>query len=201
MNGTSTNFHVVARRLRELPAGLRPVLVRAMRAGMEQIRSLAQKEYLTGPRPQRLGVVSGALRSRLAVEVKDDGQEIVGRIGSNLPYARRHEFGHRGIEQVKAHTRVVGITTPKGFALSQEKKLALRGAIREEGGKLVGFKRGLKTVARGLKGGSANVVFVKAHTRTANTPARPFLRPAIARCVPQLVRDIHQALARALASS
>lgn len=56
----------------------------------------AKRDYLSGPRPERLGVVTGFLRSSVAhkTKVEDDTVSVV--IGSHMFYAPYHEFGtHR----------------------------------------------------------------------------------------------------------
>jgi phage gpG-like protein len=66
-----------------------------------------KKDYLSGPRPERLGVRTGRLRSSIAARVSVQGQDIVIQVGTNVEYAATHEFGFRGIVNVPAHDRVV----------------------------------------------------------------------------------------------
>lgn len=67
------------------------------RAGMQEavllVASTAKQGYLSGPRPGRLGVVTGRLRSSIATEVKGSGAVLQGIVGSNVKYARIHELG------------------------------------------------------------------------------------------------------------
>lgn len=52
-----------------------------------------KKDYLTGPRPGKLGVGTGRLRSsiRFQAVAKDDQMTVT--FGSDVPYAAIHEFG------------------------------------------------------------------------------------------------------------
>ena len=63
-------------------SGLEKTMLRALLT----IRSHAKENYLTGPRPQKLGVVTGALRSSLDVSVEHSGGELLGKIGTNKWY-------------------------------------------------------------------------------------------------------------------
>ena len=67
----------------------------------------AKKDYLSGPRPERLGVVSGRLRSSIASEVREDGQGLEVVVGTNVKYAAMHELGFTGMVNVPAHLRVI----------------------------------------------------------------------------------------------
>jgi phage gpG-like protein len=53
----------------------------------------SQKNRLSGPRPNILGVVTGRLRSSISVSrsIKKDEYKIL--IGTNVEYARKHELG------------------------------------------------------------------------------------------------------------
>ena len=57
------------------------------------VKGESQANYLTGPRPQRLGVVTGRLRSSLLVDTERDGHTVRGTMGTDVYYARKHEFG------------------------------------------------------------------------------------------------------------
>lgn len=55
----------------------------------QEVASRSVEDYLSGPRPDKLGRVSGDLAR--SVNYKVSGNRVV--IGSNLPYAGIHEFG------------------------------------------------------------------------------------------------------------
>lgn len=119
---------------------------KALTAGASFLQGWIVENRLTGPRPTYLGVVSGRLRSSIAIFnlVSDKGQRVI-RVGTNVEYAARHEYGFEGIESVRSHTR--------------RKRQRVR---------LFGRTKTLDT----------RDVFVRPFTRIANTPAKPFLRPA-----------------------
>ena len=70
-----------------------PTVEDAVRLGMIRARNTAMKDYLTGPRPAKLGVRSGRLRSSIFWFVNRRANQIVGTIGTNVVYAPIHEFG------------------------------------------------------------------------------------------------------------
>lgn len=102
------NFPIVLKGLGEL----RPKLIiageRGLRRGLEFTRTVVQREFLSGPRPGRLDVRTTRLRQSIAIDVKSSHRGVVGRIGSNVRYAAFHEFGFRGQQQVRSHTRALG---------------------------------------------------------------------------------------------
>ena len=57
------------------------------------LQAWSQKNRLSGPRPNILGVVSGRLRSSLSVSRSVKRNELSFFIGTNVEYARQHEFG------------------------------------------------------------------------------------------------------------
>ena len=57
--------------------------------------AIAKRDYLSGPRPAKLGHKSGTLASRMTSKVTQDGQVVKTAIGNNLVYAPIHEFGGR----------------------------------------------------------------------------------------------------------
>lgn len=76
------------------------------RFGLDAV-ARAKKDYLSGPRPDKLGVVTGRLRSSVAGRVNRDGPDVEVEIGTNVEYAAVHELGFRGTINVPAHVRVV----------------------------------------------------------------------------------------------
>lgn len=55
----------------------------------EQIVGTAREDYLSGPRPSKLGRISGDLARSVFYRVQESSVVV----GSNLPYAPVHEFG------------------------------------------------------------------------------------------------------------
>lgn len=86
---------------------LRDGLVREAQAfGLDSV-ARAKKDYLSGPRPERLGVVTGRLRSSIASQVDQEGDNISVAVGTNVKYAPAHELGFEGTLNVPAHLRVI----------------------------------------------------------------------------------------------
>ena len=63
------------------------------------LRNIKEK-YLSGPRPEKLGVKSEMLRARTIYSIDQSGNNIQIKWGNNLPYGRIHEYGGR----TSAHT-------------------------------------------------------------------------------------------------
>lgn len=90
-------FHVVpSTALADVLSRLQPPeLHRALEAGLvdsaNRVVSIAKRKYLRGPRPGKLGVVTGSLLRSLRVDRR--GLPFAVEIGSDLVYAPVHEFG------------------------------------------------------------------------------------------------------------
>lgn len=61
--------------------------------GAYLLQGWSQKNRLSGPRPQYLGVVTGRLRSSLSVSRSIKRGEFKFFVGTNVKYAPTHEFG------------------------------------------------------------------------------------------------------------
>jgi phage gpG-like protein len=126
-----TGATAVAGRLEGAEARILAMLARTVtRLGIELQRHV-KADYLTG---QALHVRSGRLRRGVNEKTVVGGTLVTATVGDNVSYARVHELGFQGSEEVKAHVR----KTAHGVAQ------------------------------------------VRAFTRQANIPARPFLAPALA---------------------
>lgn len=53
----------------------------------------SKTDYLSGPRPEKLGVVTGRLRSSIVTETTTEGDVISTKVGSNVRYAAIQELG------------------------------------------------------------------------------------------------------------
>lgn len=71
----------------DLPSTMRE----AMQQALVAIRSHSKAHYLTGPRPQKLGVVDDILRTSLTIKVDEQGQDVIGKIGTRIWYGRMWE--------------------------------------------------------------------------------------------------------------
>ena len=74
----------------------------AMNQALMALKSHAKAHYLTGPRPMKLGVVTGRLRSSLHTKVEQHGDEVIGKIGTDVWYGYTWEHGN---PRVKFHPK------------------------------------------------------------------------------------------------
>lgn len=76
----------------------------------QRVAQRSKDDYLSGPRPDKLGTVSGDLRRSVGYPPRGgifrlSGNRVV--VGSNLKYASIHERGFSGSQTVKQHTRII----------------------------------------------------------------------------------------------
>lgn len=67
-----------------------------------RLQAKVKSDKLSG---QVLNVRSGRLRRSINARVDGDGWQVTGVVGTNVEYARAHEFGFKGTVQVKEHLR------------------------------------------------------------------------------------------------
>lgn len=123
-------------------------LGRLSRQGREAVRSSVQRltlrllakvksDKLTG---QVLNVRTGRLRRSINQRVKTEPKGVYGLVGTNVEYARRHEYGGR--VNVKAHTRMMRVAWGKkvrnprkiqvrAHTVTYPERSFLRSALRE----------------------------------------------------------------------
>lgn len=119
-------------------------------------QATSKKDYLSGPRPDKLGVVTGRLRSSIALKFKKEENVSQIDLGSNVDYAPVHELGFTGTVSIRSFIRRIRSRDVK------QKQFSFKN------------KSGLKTVMISKGTGT-----VRAHTRNVNIKARPFLMPAV----------------------
>ena len=76
---------------------IKPSLLPVVQAFMIQAVKVSKKDYLTGPRPEKLGVKTGTLRRSIRQDTTISGNKIKGAIGTNVSYARFHESGTKDL--------------------------------------------------------------------------------------------------------
>ena len=153
------------------------VLSLSMRKIMENIQNTARKK-VTG---DVLNVDTGRLRNSIRFRINKGGKRIVGHIGSNVVYARIHEFGGV-ITPKKRQFLTIPFSGVKGFAGDYSDTFIAKGIIFQKVG------RGIKPLFS-LK-------------RSVTIPARPYLAPSIVENKPRAIRiiknDISSFIQRAL---
>jgi len=142
-------------------------------------------EYLPGA---RLHSVTGNLRRQMNTGTKRTADHVEGFIGNTAKYAAFHEFGFHGVQNVRAHSRVMRQLTDDENWGGED--IDTRRPIRNAAGELLGFKESRKASAKFQKKGFALVQFVKAHARKLNYPGKPFVRPALLRMQPVIIGEI-----------
>jgi phage gpG-like protein len=125
-----------------------------------RLQGKVKSEKLSG---QVLNVRTGNLRNSISQRLVQDGSMLYAIVGTNVPYAARHEFGFQGTETVRSFMR-----RTKG-----EMKLATYFYKNSSG------ERVSKVRQTGKFGKSSGTGLVRSFTRQANTPERSFLRSAL----------------------
>jgi len=88
---TTLKLSPEARRIvNKWPGTLVPAIRMALIEGMTRVEASAKGDYLSGRALQRR---TGRLRNSITTSVVIEGNRVVGRIGSNVVYARIHELG------------------------------------------------------------------------------------------------------------
>jgi phage gpG-like protein len=83
-------------KLMEKPKQIQDGLVNAVNIALNDASRIVKSEYLSGPRPGKLGVVTGRLRGSPAIGLaRRIGNTVSGMFGTSVVYARIHEFGGR----------------------------------------------------------------------------------------------------------
>lgn len=105
IRGEVLNTDRIIARIVRANVAVRHEVAGAVRTALVKLQRYVITEKLNaapGPDPERLHVRTGRLWR--SVTVKETG-ELSGTVGTNVEYARRHEFGFSGVEVVRAHTR------------------------------------------------------------------------------------------------
>jgi hypothetical protein len=127
MGGVGDEVSKAAGRVKEM-------LARATNNFANDAVARIKRDYLTGPRPQKLGVVTGRLRSSIRFAIDSDGKLIQVRFGTDVKYAEAHERG----------TAPYDIVPKKAQALrfmGREGKFVFRKRVRHPGLKARPFLR------------------------------------------------------------
>jgi phage gpG-like protein len=138
----------VAAQFGAMPSALRD----ALKKGITRASILVQKRVKEKLSDDVLHVRTGRLRRSINYRVTEETDgKYVGFVGTNVQYAKVHEFGFTGVENVREHLR----------------HTREHGSVGKDGKK----RRGKLT---------GNVATVRAHTRRVHFKERSFLRTALA---------------------
>jgi hypothetical protein len=193
-NVTSRNAVVVLKAAAELDTKIRDASVRGMEAGLFAAVTVAQREFLSGPRPAKLDVRTRRLQQSIGSQIQViEGKGAIGRIGTNVKYAAFHEFGFHGTQSVRGHTRVVAQLNENFEAIDT------RRVLRDRSGNLIGYAESRKRSVRRQKAGIVVLQFVRAHERTIDYAGRPYIRPALDKTRPLILERIKAEIAKVTA--
>jgi len=90
--------------IRKRAGGVRSALVQAVRKASMSLSAHVKASKLTG---QVLRVQTGRLRRSINAQVTEESSGVVGRVGTNVEYARSHEMGFKGSVQVAESLRTI----------------------------------------------------------------------------------------------
>ena len=92
-----TGTEAAQRRLMGIGRRLHGENIKAMRKAVIHVTNVSKQSYLSAPREpypksgDRLSVVTGRLRSSITPKVSGRGSDLVGTVGTNVIYGKRHE--------------------------------------------------------------------------------------------------------------
>lgn len=178
---TARNETLVLQSAKTLDERVEQALATGLARGLQYASGIAQKDYLSGPRPAKLDVRTSRLRNSISTEVIAGGKKLTGRIGSNVAYAAFHEFGFHGDIRVPAHHRVHRVWNAK-----TGKPMEIRRGIFDLGRNLIGFKESRGAALARLEEQKRSrlgfaTVMVKSHKRQVDYAGRPYIAPALKR--------------------
>ena len=194
MKVTTRNFALVLRTLDQTPARVNSAARTGLKRGLLIAAGIAQREFLSGPRPEKLDVRTTRLRNSISTEVEQLPDRVKGKIGSNVAYAAYHEFGFHGTQTVRAHTRVLQ-TLVKNQNLIGPGYVAVdtRRQLFDAKGNFIGMRDTKKRDAgRRRKNAIILVDFRASYQRKVNYAGRPYVRPAVRKAMPQIVTEIQK---------
>lgn len=159
----SSNAEAVLRQVQQMPDAMKDRIARAFDKENQATIGHIQQTYLSGPRPQRLGVRTNRLRSSLnASKASVNGNAVESIIGTNVAYAGVYERGFDGEVPVREHKRKIFRTHSAKGGLVFDMKT---GRIQRKAARKIQLLQGEATV--------------RAHKRHMVVRQRAFLAPGI----------------------
>lgn len=127
------------------PGAYKRALTAAMYQAVIKIQATTKDPYLSG---QALNRRTNNLSGSIQINVKEEGEAVVGKVGTNVVYGRVHEFG--GTFQIPAHTRAGHPVS--AHPATYPKRAFLAPSYAENREKIVEiFKAAVNSTARELK--------------------------------------------------
>jgi len=86
------------KKLSDMPKEVPAAIQRGLDEGLQIVKQNLQQRRLSGqgpypPSEHRLGVITGLLHASVYTSTVVQGNKVIGRIGSDVPYAGVHEYG------------------------------------------------------------------------------------------------------------
>lgn len=121
-------------RFERMPGKLRDELKKGIARATLLVQRQSKEQKLSG---QVLNVRTGRLRRSINTRVTEQATEVTGIVGTNVKYARPHEYGFHGIVSVRAHLRTSklgGVHEVKQHAreMNVKERSFLRSALADE---------------------------------------------------------------------
>lgn len=82
----------------KFPKNLLNIILPYFKKGMFKAERTSKKDFLSGPRPETLGVVTNRLRSSIKGQAKKTAKKVTGILGTNVHYGRYHEYGTKKMQ-------------------------------------------------------------------------------------------------------
>ena len=108
LTGKIVGIERVEADFRSAPDRMKARLREAIHKQGVQLQGLVAGPYLHGPRPQRLGVVTGRLTRSINYRYTEAGDSLTGSVGTNVKYGAFWELGFMRNDDRKAHVRALG---------------------------------------------------------------------------------------------
>lgn len=199
MNATlkAPNISVAVKGLHTFDAATVQAAAKGLAIGLQHAVGVAQRKYLSGPRPDVLDVVTTRLRGSVTSTVTVDGTTVRGLIGSNVAYAPYHEFGFRGNVKVREHTRAVDhLNNLEKVRVDKKGRRSSAYYRYAKDGSVIGYKTTLAKLAA-AQGKMMEVGYETRaeHERKVNYKGRPFIRPAVLDSANVIAAEVRKQLA------
>lgn len=139
-------------RIKRIAPGIRVELKTAVQRLTLKLLARTKQQKLSG---QVLNVRTGRLRRSINQRVESKGTRVDGYVGTNVEYARVHEFGFRGIVNIREHLRKTKRGAHKVSAHSRNVNIRERSFLRSALGEMK------PTIQKELKAAAVKVAKVR----------------------------------------
>jgi phage gpG-like protein len=133
ITGTVVGAEEVVQRFQSMPGALREQLKIGIGRAVLRVQAYSKADKLSG---QVLQVRTGRLRRSINTRVEISADKVTGVVGTNVEYARVHEYGFSGTVTVREHLRrtVTGaqaLVRPHARRMNLPERSFLRSALHD----------------------------------------------------------------------